>query len=85
MPLRTKEKKKSIWDTFVDAIRNILGLPKGKETVFSQFLKQSAILTNLNTQQIAQSARFADIKTRRVSFAPDLFRGAEQGPLETLS
>ena len=85
MPLRTKEKKKSIWDTFVDAIRNILGLPKGKETVFSQFLKQSAILTNLNTQQIAQSARFADIKTRRVSFAPDLFRGVEQGPLETLS
>ena len=84
MPSKTK-KKKSVWDNFVDALRNILGLPKGQETAFSEFLKQTAILTELNPQQIAQTGRFADIRTRGDLFSGILSSPIEQGPLETLS
>lgn len=45
-------KSKTLWESFVDAIRQILGLPAKAGTAFSEFLKEGARYLQFTTQEI---------------------------------
>ena len=51
-------KQKTLWESFVDAIRQILGLPAKAGTVFSEFLKEGSRYLQLTTQEIKQIAEY---------------------------
>jgi len=51
-------KSKTLWESFVDAIRQILGLPAKAGTVFSEFLKEGARYLQFTTQEINQIGNY---------------------------
>ncbi len=51
-------KQKTLWESFVDAIREILGLPAKAGTVFSEFLKEGSRYLQFTTQEINEIAQY---------------------------
>jgi len=51
-------KSKTLWESFVDAIRQILGLPAKAGTVFSEFLKEGSRYLQFTTQEVNQIAEY---------------------------